>query len=299
MEILSLKCLATLSETFHFRAAAEKLGMTQSNLSQHIKKIEKEWGVIFFERNNKTVRLTAEGKAHIKDVKKILNDLIQLDYKIRESQDKISGLVTLSAIPTMAPYILPKLIPLLAKTAPNISLTIREETTSVLIKNIKEGKSDIGILALPITDEGLVTRKITSDDFYLAVPKKHELTQKKAITPQDLSGEKFLMLQEGHCFRDQALEFCERSQQNPNVVFEGSSLNSILNLVAIGYGITFIPALALDYHSHSRLKFIPFKAPSPQRDLGICWRFTMPLTKTQRHIIDCIEMVLPFTRKTC
>lgn len=292
MELGQLKGLVTLAEDLNFGRAAARLGMTQSNLSQQIKKLEDACGVVFFERSNKRVTLTREGAAYLPRVREILGGVKSLAEEMASRKMGLAGTVVLGAIPTICPYLLPKIIPELKRAAPNIKLILREETTSALLTSLKNNECDLAILALPINEPQLVSKKIGAEDFLLAVSSAHKLAKSREITMANLDNEDVLMLQEGHCFRDQALEFCHRQRREPNTVFEGSNLSSVINLAASNQGITFVPRMAAHFHQHKNIRYLDFKSPKPRRDIGVCWRLTMPLSRAQKHVLMLLEKAL-------
>ncbi len=292
MEMGQLNGVVMLARELNFNRAAHKLGMTQSNLSQQIKKLEDECGVIFFERSNKRVLLTREGAAYLPRVREILNGVKSLTEEMVSHKTGLAGTVVLGAIPTMCPYLLPKIIPELKRAAPQIKLILREETTSVLVNSLKNNECDLALLALPINEPPLVSKKIGAEDFLLAVSSAHKLAKAREVTLAGLDNEDVLMLQEGHCFRDQALEFCHRQRRAPNTVFEGSNLASVINLAASNQGITFVPRMAVSFHQHKNIRYLDFKNPKPRRDIGVCWRLTMPLSRAQKFVLGLLEKAL-------
>lgn len=289
MELTPLRYALVLSEELSFQKAAARLNITQPNLSQQIKKLELELGTKLFERNNKTVKLTAQARDFITHIRSMLDELATAANSLKNESHTLSGDVIIGAIPTIGPYILPQLHSLLKKQAPGIRLVLREETTSTLIDSLKLGRCDLGLLALPLDDNTLATRLFGTDEFYLAVNSQHALTKKHHVTFKDIESERLLFMQEGHCFRDQALEFCHLNQDHPQIVFEGSSLTSVINLASRNYGLTFIPELCLPFHHTKQLKFIRFGKPRPSRKIGLAWRFTMPLTAAHKFVMESLE----------
>lgn len=288
MDLQQIRYVVALAKEGSFQRAARSVGISQPTLSQQVKKLEDELGSPLFERSSHAVRLTVAGEKFIPFAMGALESLSAGSQMVRSEKNALDGLVKLGFIPTVGPYLLPVAIRKLQKQAPNLRLELFEETTSVLVESLKAGKCDLGLLALPVGDSALASRSLGAEEFYLAVSKKHPLASKKQIIASDLSDEPLLMLKEGHCFRDQALDFCRRGNASPQVTFEGSSLVSVMNLVASGDGITLVPKMTVDQTPHAGLKFIPFKDPKPMREIGICWRMTMPLTAVQRFVLDAL-----------
>ncbi len=292
MDLQQLRYVSALARELHFVRAARKMHVTQPTLSQQIKKLEDELGVRLFERSSKQVRLTPAGEKFLGSALSVLETLDKGIQALREDSGELLGEVRLSAIPTVGPYVLPEIITRVRKKAPRMKLQIYEETTAVLLESLKSGRVDLGLLALPVDGEGLVSKTIGRESFFLAVPKSHPLSERKEVVLRDLKDQDLLILQEGHCFGTQTLEFCKRTRTDDRVVFQGSSLLSVLGLAAAGEGVTLVPKMACSSSPSFGLKYIPFKKPSPGRDLGLLWRVTAPLTRTLRFVIETAEQTL-------
>lgn len=292
MDLQQLRYVVALARELNFVRAAQKSHVTQPTLSQQIKKLEDELGVKLFERSSQRVRLTAAGEKFLAASESVLNTLDQGVRELRDDGGEIRGEVRISAIPTIGPYVLPGLIMNLRRKAPKLHLQIYEETTSVLLDSLKAGRVDIGLLALPIDADGLVSKSLAYEKFFLALSKKHPLARLKEASARDLRSQDLLILQEGHCFGSQALEFCKRERGDERVVFQGSSLTSILELASAGEGITLVPELVLSSAVPPGLKFIPFRKPGPFREIGFVWRVSAPLTRAMRCVIETSEQIL-------
>ncbi len=286
MELQQLRYVVALSQERNFLRAAKRANITQPTLSHQIKKLEEELGTPLFERSSHGVRLTAAGEKFIPHAIATIDGLEKALSELRAGTKDISGKIAIGAIPTIAPYLIPDILIKLRKEAPHLSLKLYEETTSLLLESIKAGKIDIGILSLPIADAGLVSRSIGKEEFFLAVSKKHALSKKRQITSKEIKEENLLILQEGHCFADQALEYCGHPRKDTRVVFEGSSLSSVLKLASVGRGLTLVPKMAAAERENPNLAFIRFTSPKPSREIGIVWRVTAPLTPAHRFFID-------------
>ena len=293
MELHQLRYFLELSRELHFQKAAEKAHVTQPTLSQQIKKLEDELGLPLFERSPRNVRHTAAGKKFLPHVIEALERIEHGVSGLREEADEISGLIRIAAIPTIAPYLLPGVISKIKRSAPKLMLEIYEETTSVLVEHLKEAKFEIGVLSLPIQDSGIVCRPLGKEPFYLAVSKDHPLAKRKTVSRSDIVKEKLLILQEGHCFSDQTLEFCNLSRKNEQIRFQGSSLSSVMRLVGAGEGVTFVPKMAVEPRLYPELRFISFGGTPPLREIGLAWRVTTPLTKAHNFVIDSFGEIKP------
>lgn len=292
MEIQQLRYIWAVYQERNFSRAAERVHISQPTLSQQIKKLEKELGVTLFERSSRRVKLTPEGEVFIPQMRQFLESFEAAVADIKNRSKEISGRIRLAAIPTMAPYVLPGLIKRLRHKAPGIILEIHELTTSLLLSSLKRGDIDIGLLSLPIDEKGMTTQLLATENFYLAVFKKHPLARKRKITTKDIMRERMLILQEGHCFRDQSLSLCKMSASDPHVIFQGSSLGSVMKMASTGEGITVVPEMAIDTRAYPDVQFIPFSSPSPTRDIGLVWRMSTPLSRGHHLLFDLIEQEL-------
>lgn len=289
MELQQLRYVIALSEELNFKRASQKLHVTQPTLSQQLKKLEDEIGTTLFERSPKYVRLTKSGEKFLPYAMEMLDCLERGLQDLREKSGELRGTLRIAAIPTIGPYLFPALIKSVQKAAPNVKLELFEAITPRLIEQLKQGIYDLGVLSLPFDETALAVRKIGKESFLLAVPLKHALAKKKQVSLQDVTAQRLLMLQEGHCFSDQALSFCKRSREDNQVVFQGSSLQSVLNLAAAGEGVTFLPEMARKYSKMQNLKMIPFSAKGPTRELVVIWRLSAPLNRQTRFMVDLIQ----------
>jgi LysR family transcriptional regulator, hydrogen peroxide-inducible genes activator len=287
MNLQELRYFVGLSQELHFNRAAAKSNVTQPTLSQAIMNLEKELGVPLFERSPRRVSLTPEGRKFLPHAVAVLDELRRAKEEAREPSGEIRGSVRVGVIPTLCAYLMPEIILRAHKEAPKLTIALFELTTSVLLQYLKENRIDMGLLSLPVKDRGISALPVGKDPFYLAVRAGHRLASKKSVTLKDIAGERMLVLQEGHCFGDQTLEFCRIGRQSPEVIFEGDSLASVLKLVESGYGITPVPGLAVE--PRSRLKFVPFAKPAPSRELAVVWRVTSSLNRAQKFLMQAIK----------
>lgn len=291
MQIHQLRYFLALTQELSFKQAAARVHISQPTLSQQIKKLEDELGSPLFERSNRHVRLTEAGHKFLPYAQNAMDAISKGLNEIKENSDEISGLIHLGVIPTICAYLMPNILKTLRKNFPKIQISLYEETTSSLIEKLKQGKLDIGILALPIHEKGLAEKKLASEEYFAGIPLSHPLAKRSAITRKDLAKEKIITLQEGHCFSQQALDYCKFSRHNEQVIFQGSSLASAMKLAELGEGITFVPQMAIDSKSYPALAFIPF-APTAQRAIGVLWRVSAPLLKTHHTLIETVEREL-------
>lgn len=289
MEIQQLRYFVALAHERHFVRAAEHSHVSQPTLSQQIQKLERELKITLFDRTPRKVQLTADGKRFLPHALAILEALERAQHEMAAPGSQLAGPIQLGAIPTMAPYLLPGVAKALRQEAPEVTLNFRDEPTAALLRYLQDGRIDLAILSLPIEEPGIATRSLGQEPMYVALSRHHPLSSQKAIRPGMLEQERLLVLQEGHCFRDQSLDFCRRTRVQPHVVFHGSSLTSVLRMAAAGEGITFVPRMAANPKEHPDLVFLPFKPPIPMRDIAVAWRQRLPLRPVQSLLIDLIQ----------
>ncbi len=290
MNIRDLKYLITVAELKHFGKAAEACFVSQPTLSMQLKKLEDELDIQIFERNNKQVLTTVTGQALINQAQIILREVEQLKMIAQLARDPFAGIFRLGIIPTIAPYLLPHIMAPLKKQLPKLELYLLEEKTSRLIEELKTGKIDAAILALPINDNDFAEQLLYAEAFYVALPNDHYLNKKKTLKLSDLANETVLLLDDGHCLRDQALEVCGMTTIREKSDFRATSLETLRQMVAAGSGITLLPELAIQnpHGKNQSLHIIPFAKPAPKRDVAIIWR----KNSSRAQVIEKIAYVI-------
>ncbi|SHI72494.1 LysR substrate-binding domain-containing protein [Cycloclasticus pugetii] len=283
MNLRDLKYIVAVAETKSFVKAAEQCFVSQPTLSMQIKKLENSLNIKIFERNNKHVLVTEIGKQVIETAKRILQDAEHISILAKHEQDPFAGDFTLGAFPTIAPYILPKLIPLIKKKLPNLRLILIEEKTDILLHKLKTGLIDAALLAGPLHDESLIAEKLFDDEFKLAVATNHPLAEQTIINPDELTNQPLLLLDEGHCLRDQALQFCQLSGIDEEQNVRATSLETLRQMVIAGTGITFMPTIAIQ-NNDDNIRYIPFEEPKPKRTIYLVSRQTNPRTELIKQL---------------
>lgn len=283
MNLRDLKYIVAVAETKSFVKAAEQCFVSQPTLSMQIKKLENSLNIKIFERNNKHVLVTEIGKQVIETAKRILQDAEHISILAKHEQDPFAGDFTLGAFPTIAPYILPKLIPLIKKKLPNLRLILVEEKTDILLHKLKTGLIDAALLAGPLHDESLIAEKLFDDEFKLAVATNHPLAEQTIINPDELINQPLLLLDEGHCLRDQALQFCQLSGIDEEQNVRATSLETLRQMVIAGTGITFMPTIAIQ-NNDDNIRYIPFEEPKPKRTIYLVSRQTNPRTELIKQL---------------
>ncbi|MGI9350561.1 MAG: hydrogen peroxide-inducible genes activator [Rhizobiaceae bacterium] len=274
-----LKYFDAVVKLGHFGKAAEHCAVTQPALSMQIQNLEAGLGVQLLERGPNGVIATAIGREIATRATKILGDVQDLDDYARHGNNLLSGELNLGVIPSVAPYILPQLLGVLRKSYPALDLHIRETQTDNLIDELLAGKLDLLLLALPLERNinDFATQALFDDNFVLAIPRNQQLSGKVVASPELMGGKNMLLLEEGHCLRDQTIAYC-KLQQTGNLSTQGaSSLSTLVQMVANGMGITLLPEMSLEVETRNQnIKILRFDNPQPNRKIGLAWRITSP-----------------------
>lgn len=285
-----LRYFQALAREHHFGRAAESCSVTQPALSMQIQELEGALGVVLVERTRSGVRLTAAGEDIARRAQKILNDVGDLIDQAKQSAGVLSGSLRLGVIPSIAPYLLPPLLPVLRDGHPKLELHVRETLTETLVGELVEGKLDCLLLALPIRNSEIETLALFEDRFLLAMPASQPLSSRVHATPELVDGNRLLLLEEGHCLRDQALAYCSLKQVDAFNTFGASSLSTLVEMVAGGLGITLLPEISLPVEERGRaIKVMRFVEPEPARTIGLAWRRSSPRSKDYRALADYVR----------
>lgn len=272
MNIRDLQYLVSLADIGHFGKAADACFVSQPALSMQIKKLEENLGVKLLERTNKSVLLTDIGVTLVERARLILNQVDELREIAKSAKDPFSGEIRIGIFPTLAPYLFPHIIPHLSKTFPNVFFYLVEDKTEVLIEKLKTGLIHAAILSLPVVETGFTTALLFEEEFLLTVPHSHPLANRKFIKHNDFDDKSLLLLDDGHCMRNQVLSFCHKANIHENQNFRATSLEALRHMVAAGAGITLMPKLSSA--GCDLASFIPFTAPKPTRCIGLVSRTT-------------------------
>ncbi len=290
MNLKDLKYLVALSEYRHFGKAADSCFVSQPTLSMQIKKLEDLLGVQLIERTNKSVMLSEIGIEISTRAKKILAQADEIKELAKSAKDPYSGELKIGIIPTLAPYLLPHIVPKLSKSFPKLALYLVEEQTVYLLDKLEQGKIDAAILALPLGDTKLIAIPLFEEEFLLAVPKTHALAERKFVKQADLANKSLLLLDDGHCLRDQALLYCQQAHAAEMKGFRATSLETLRQMVITGLGITLMPKLACK--ADSGIRYIPFSSPKPTRTIGMLWRSAISKKNLLEDIAATISIAI-------
>ncbi|GMG83923.1 hydrogen peroxide-inducible genes activator [Paralimibaculum aggregatum] len=283
-----LRYFEALARHGHFGRAAEDCAISQPALSMQIKELEEALGTPLFERSARQVRLTGFGETFAVRVREILRALDELGELARASRDGLVGRLRIGVIPTIAPYLLPRIIGDLSRAHAGLDLRVRETLTARLIQELAEGRLDTAIVALPVSEPSLTEVRLFSEDFVLVRPSAD--AGKPVPNRETLREMRLLLLEEGHCFRDQALSFCKLQSALPRELLDGSSLSTLVQMVGAGIGVTLIPEMAMPVELRSApVSVARFNSPRPTRTIGMVWRKTSPLAEQLLQIAEIVR----------
>jgi len=276
--IKQLKYLCAVAEHRHFSKAAAACHVTQSTLSAAIQDLESQLGVKIFERNKKSVLITSLGEKLLAQARIVLGDVEDFVGIARTHEAPLVGDLRLGVIPTVGPFLLPPILSDLRKTFKLLKLYLREEMSAQLVDQLQQGQLDLIILAFPFPLPDMETVSLFKDEFLLCLPPGHALEKMEQVKQQQLRGQSLLLLEEGHCLRDHALEACKLESADTDLVYQGTSLHTLVQMVANGLGMTLLPAMSVDADvlgdTHLQLKH--FSSENVSREVGMAWRKSDP-----------------------
>jgi LysR family transcriptional regulator, hydrogen peroxide-inducible genes activator len=274
VNLRDLRYLVALAEHRHFGRAAEACFVSQPTLSTQIRKLEEELGVTLVERAPRKVMLTAAGRDIAERARRIVADVEQMKEAARRSQDPEAGSVRLGIFPTLGPYLLPHVVPRIRARFPRLELLLVEEKSPEILARLRGGRLDAGLLALPVHDDQLHAEFLFEEPFLLAVSRDHALAARGSLRLRDLKDERLLLLEDGHCLRDQALDVCHMAGAGENAGFQATSLETLRQMVAAGVGVTLLPALAVrpPVPPSPDIRLLDFEGSPPSRRIAMVWR---------------------------
>ncbi len=294
--LTELRYIVALARERHFGRAAEACYVSQPTLSVAVKKLEAELDVSLFERGKSDVSVTPVGAAVVAQALRVLDEAERIKQLAAQGQNQLAGPLRLGAIYTVAPYLLPQLIPALHKRAPEMPLLLEENYTARLREKLKQGELDAIVISLPFTEPGVNVRPLYQEPFMVVLPAAHPWRERAAIAAAELAAETLLLLGAGHCFRDQVLGFCPDCQRSSGErslerSVEGTSLETVRHMVASGMGITVLPcsAVGADKYAQRLLSVKRFKAPVPHRRVALAWRASFPRPEAIAVLDDAIR----------
>jgi LysR family hydrogen peroxide-inducible transcriptional activator len=295
MNLRALQYFVKLAEIRHFSKAAIACFVSQPTLSTQIKKLEDELGVQLVERSPKNIMLTPVGTEIAERARLVLSDIDQIKAVARRAGDPTDGRLRLGLFPTLAPYLLPHVVPVIRKRYPNLSLQLTEEKTDHILKMLQQGELDAALLALPVSADEMEVEILFNEPFVMALPGNHPLAEKSQIDLEDLNGSELLLLDEGHCLREHALDVCALAGAHERVDFHATSMETLRQMVAANVGITLMPMLSVKppIAETSNLLIRKFKEPIPSRTIALVWRKSSALSEFLLDLADCFRTLPP------
>ncbi|MEZ5598257.1 MAG: LysR substrate-binding domain-containing protein [Pseudomonadales bacterium] len=294
MNIRDLRYLVAVADLKHFGHAAQACHVSQPTLSTQLKKLEETLDVVLIERTNKQVALSGVGEKIVAQARRVLREVDELSRIAEQHRDPFGGDLRLGVIPTVAPYLLPRILGPIRKRFPKLRIQLNEGQTADITVRLRAGELDAIVLALPYDDDQAEVRPLYREPFYFTTSTQHPLAQRKHIAVDDLATEQMLLLEDGHCLRDQALSVCETAGAVENTNFRATSLETLRQMVRANVGTTLMPALAVN--KAGGLRYIPFLQPrsdkAPHRDIGLCWRRASSRTELLEALAELLRDVI-------
>jgi len=269
MELHQLRYFCAIADTGSFTRAAQHTHVSQPSLSQQIRKLEDELGAQLFDRLGRAVQLTELGRLFLPRARAILRDLEAARSDVVEKKMSISGPIFVGVIPTIAPYFLPPILAAFSRKCPEVRVTIAEEITPLLLERLRAGTMDVAIVALPLQTRSrdFQTFPVMVEKLYAVLPRHHSLAKRRAVSLEKLQDDPFLLLRDGHCFRETAVAACKRARLNPKIIFESGQFSSILSMVSAGLGVSIVPAMAVEKRPGCR--YVPLTDERATRTIGV------------------------------
>lgn len=288
MEMHQLRYMVAVARTGNFSRAAEQCRVAQPSLSQQIMKLEEELGERLFDRLKRETKLTAAGGVFLRRAVRILEEVDAAKREATDAKELPRGVVTMGVLPTIAPYLLPKILTAFTDKFPSVEIVIQEDTTARLLKQLHAYEIDFALASLPIQDERLEVRALFSEELLLALPPGHPLARKRTVGVGDLEGERLIVMQSGHCLGDQVLRFCDRRDLHPRISFRSAQLETIQALVSAGLGISLIPAMAVQAERAAAPIYRSLQAPRPDRKIVALWPKQRPLGRASGELLKLL-----------
>ncbi len=288
--VQQLRYAVAVADERHFGRAAAACHVSQPSLSAQVRELETRLGVDLFERTSRGVLLTPAGATLVDRARRVLTEVDDLGTAAEALADPLAGPLHLGVIPTLAPYLVPGLVRRVRSALPDLRLHLHEQQTERLLDGLVDGRIDAAVLALPVERPGLTSRELYVEPFVLAVPEGHRLAGRGSCSIEDLISEPLVLLEEGHCLRDQALDVCRLAGREGGTEIQGTSLGTVVQMVATGLGVTLLPATAVDVEvkRDTGVVVVPFGRPVPTRTIGAAWRASSPRVDVIHRLADLV-----------
>jgi LysR family hydrogen peroxide-inducible transcriptional activator len=289
MEMHQLRYVVAVAKAANFSRAAEQCHVAQPSLSQQVKKLEDELGERLFDRMKRKVQLTSHGEAFLRRAVRILEEADAAKREATDAQGLLHGVLTIGVLPTIAPYLLPRVMAQFTKKFPGLEIVVHEETTDRLLKLALDYEIDFALVSQPIQNDRLEVTGLFSEELLLALPRGHRLTRKRTVAVSELEGERLMVMKDGHCLGDQVTGFCDRRGVKTKISFRSSQLETVQAFVASGLGISLVPAMA----ARSRRKDLPeyrsLQSPRPERKIVTVWPKQRPPRRAANEFLKMIS----------
>jgi LysR family hydrogen peroxide-inducible transcriptional activator len=289
MEFHQLRYVCAIADTGNFSRAAERCQIAQPSLSQQVLKLEEDLGAKLFDRLGRSVRLTEAGRVFITHARAILEQMEVARLNVADKNADLRGSIAVGVIPTVAPYLIPSYTAAFTKNYPDAKLRIVEETTSVLVESLRDLSIDVAILAFPLRHKDLELFPIRTEPLFAVMRKDHPRASAESLVLKDLRGESFVILYDGHCFRDLSIRTCTRARITPNIAFESGQFSSLLAMVAVGVGVSLVPEMAIDRNVSCR--YVPLNDAQATRTIVAAVLRGRSLNRVQKAFVSGIRDV--------
>jgi LysR family hydrogen peroxide-inducible transcriptional activator len=288
MEFHQLRYVCAIAETGSFSRAAERCHVAQPSLSQQVLKLEEDLGAKLFDRLGRSVRLTEAGRAFLPHARSILHQMEAARTGVEDKRTDVRGSVTVGVIPTIAPYLMPQSVAAFSKKYPDAKLRILEETTPILVEGLRNLSIDVAILALPLRHKEFQMYPLRTEPLYAALTRDHPRAGAKNLSLRELRGEQFVMLRDGHCFRDLSVAACTRAKVNPRIAFESGQFSSLLGMVAAGVGVSLVPEMALD--KNARCSYVRISDAQASRTIVAAVLRSRSFNRVQQAFVEHVRV---------
>jgi LysR family hydrogen peroxide-inducible transcriptional activator len=289
MEMHQLRYVIAVARAGNFSRAAEQCHVSQPSLSQQIQKLEGELGERLFNRTRREAQLTPHGKSFLQRAIRILEEVDTAKREANEAHQLLRGTLSIGVLPTIAPFLLPKILAEFTKKFPGMEIVVQEDTTAHLLKLLLGCEIDFALASQPISDLRLEVRELFAEELLLALPPGHPLTRKRAISSSDLENQPFILMKEGHCLGDQVLRFCDQRDLRPAVTFRSAQLETIRALISAGLGLSLIPAMAAAHQRNGESEYRSLSLPRPSRRIVAVWLKSRPPGRATEAFLHIVE----------
>jgi len=289
MEMHQLRYVVAVARAGNFSRAADQCHVSQPSLSQQIQKLEEELGERLFDRTKREARLTSHGESFLPRAIRVLEEVDAAKREATDARQLLRGTLSIGVLPTIAPFLLPKILAEFTKTFPGVEVVVQEDTTEHLLKLVLGCEIDFALASQPISDSRLELRELFSEELLLSLPPGHPLTRKRVIPVSDLENQPFILMKEGHCLGDQVLRFCERRDLRPAITFRSAQLETVQALISAGLGLSLIPAMAAAHKRGGQSEYRSLALPKPSRRIVAAWLKPRPPGRAAEAFLRMVE----------